>query len=106
MFAIRRKNRFQPVDSSDEPKQGSTGLALTISEQPIEQHSDRTWTESHLGCGSKFALTLLNLESANLQSGEFMATKLQFSDLRVSNGISKDFNSLDLAEQIMRILHW
>ncbi|MBD2197002.1 MULTISPECIES: ATP-binding protein [Calothrix] len=67
MFPIRRKNRFSPVDSSDDPKQVSTGLALTICEQPIEQHSDRTWTESHLMCGSKFALTLFNLESANLQ---------------------------------------
>ncbi len=35
-----------------------------------------------------------------------MATKFQFSVLGVSNGISKDFNLLDLAEQIMIILHW
>ncbi len=37
MFAIRRNNRFPPVDSSDDLKQGNTGLALTICEQPIEQ---------------------------------------------------------------------
>ncbi|WP_017653339.1 response regulator [Fortiea contorta] len=34
------------------------------------------------------------------------AEKRQFNDLGVSGVITKPFNSLDLPEQIMKILHW
>lgn len=35
-----------------------------------------------------------------------MMAKLQFPDLAVSGVMTQYFNSLDLAEQIIRILHW
>ena len=54
--------RFEQVDTSDSRAKGGTGLGLAICRSIAQQHDGRIWTESILGEGSIFFLTLPTLQ--------------------------------------------
>lgn len=54
--------RFEQVDTSDSRAKGGTGLGLAICRSIAQQHDGRIWTESILGEGSTFFLTLPTLQ--------------------------------------------
>ena len=54
--------RFEQVDTSDSRAKGGTGLGLAICRSIAQQHDGRIWTESILGAGSTFFLTMPTLQ--------------------------------------------
>jgi CheY-like chemotaxis protein len=104
-FGIKMAAGWEVVTASS----GQEGIQAAQSEQPdvilldvMMPEMDGIATFKELQSYSKTAQIPVIFLTAKAQTVE----KRQFHDLGVSGVITKPFNSLDLPEQITRILHW
>jgi CheY-like chemotaxis protein len=104
-FGIRMAAGWEVLTASSGPK----GIQTAQTEQPdlilldvMMPDMDGIATFKALQAHPKTQLIPVILLTAKAQTAE----KRQFNDLGVSGVITKPFNSLDLPEQITRILHW